>query len=569
MYGDPALEQAFKAFPYANPDAPKGGSVTLAESGSFDSLNPYILKGNAPWGVRAHMVESLMGRNYDEPFSLYGLLAQSIETDPERTWVEFTLRPEAKFSNGDPVTVQDVIWSFETLGTQGHPRYLNSWAKIAKSEITGPQSVKFTFNTADRELPLILGLRPILRKADWKTRTFSESGLEEITGSGPYLIDSFEPGRFITFKRNPDYWGAHLGVNRGRNNIDTIKYDYYTDQSVIFEAFKAGSLSAYREGNAARWADSYNFRAITDGRMVKSEIPHQRPSGMAGFVMNTRRAPFDDIRVRDALIHAFNFEFINGVLNGGALPRITSYFSNSHLAMQQDAATGAVLSHLQPFADHLPDGAIAGYSLPKSSGSNRNRKNLRKAGKLLEAAGWTITNGARTNSAGDPFTFEILLKSASTEHEAIMNIYIDALKRLGITAQIKLIDTVQHRERLKEYDFDMAFYNRPMSLSPGNEQMLYWNSNGVTQPGTRNYMGINSPAAEALIAKMLATTDADEFQSIVRAFDRVLTAGRYVIPIWHNPVSFLGHDARMKQPAHTSIYGDWTGFLPEVWWWED
>lgn len=568
MNGDLALKPDFTALPYANPDAPKGGTIVLSESGSFDSLNPYILKGQAPWGIRVHVVETLLGQNYDEPFSMYGLLAETVETDEARSWVEFTLRPEARFSNGDPVTVEDVIWSFETLGELGHPRYLNSWRKVARSEITGPRSVKFTFNTPDRELPLILGLRPVLRKADWEGRAFEDSGLTPITGSGPYKIAEFEAGRYITFRRDPNYWGADLPLNAGVNNLDVIKYDYYTDQSVIFEAFKAGALSAFREGNAQRWRDSYDFPAITSGQVVKSEIPHQRPTGMTGFVMNTRRDIFKDIRVRDALIHAFNFEFINKALNGGELPRITSYFANSQLSMTHDAADEAVSTLLQPFADTLPADTLTGYALPESDGSNRNRGNLRKAAKLLEQAGWTVQDGVLKNAAGEPFAFEILLKNTATENEAIMGIFVDTLKRLGIEASLKLIDPVQHRERLKDYDYDMVYFTRYMSLSPGNEQRLYWGRDGVTVPGTRNYMGMDSPAAEAMISTMLETKDGAQYNAAVRALDRVLTTGRYVIPIWYNPVSFLAHDARLHYPKETSLYGDWTGFLPDVWWYE-
>ena len=569
MYGDPALPKGFTALPYANPDAPKGGTITLSESGSYDSLNPYILKGTAPYGIRTHVVESLMGRNYDESFSLYGLLAESVETDDARSFVTFTLREEARFSNGDPVTAEDVLWSFETLGTKGHPRYSFAWKKIAKAEQTGPRSVTFNFNTQDRELPLILGLRPILRKADWEGRDFETSSLDQVTGSGPYIIGAFEPGRYITFERNPDYWGKDLGLKAGHNNLDTIKYDYYIDNAVIFEAFKAGTVSVYSEGNAQRWANSYTFPAIKDGRMVKSEIPHKRPSGMTGFVMNTRNPKFADVRVRDALIHAFNFEFINKTLNGGALPRITSYFSNSVLSMQEGAAEGKVATALAPYADALPESALSGYALPTSDGTARNRKNLRKARKLLESADWTIKDGTLTNAAGEPFTFEVLLKNTATENEAIMNIYTDALERLGIQANIKLIDAVQHRQRMKTYDFDMAHYTRYMSLSPGNEQTLYWGSAGVTEPGTRNYMGMNSPAAEGLIQQMLETRDTETFQATVRALDRVLTTGRYVIPIWHSTVSNVAHDARLKYPDTIPTYGDWTGFLPDVWWFEE
>ena len=569
MYGKPALPKGFSALPYANLEAPKGGSITLSEPGSFDSLNPYILKGTAPYGIRTHVIESLMGRNYDESFTLYGLLAESVETDEERSFVTFTLRKEAKFSNGEPVTVQDVLWSFETLGDKGHPRYKIAWRKIKKAEQTGPRSITFTFSVRDRELPLILGLRPILHKDDWEGREFDVSSLDLITGSGPYKIGDFEAGRYITFKRDPDYWGRGLALKAGHDNIDTIKYDYYIDNAVIFEAFKAGSTSVYREGNTQRWSSGYNFPSIKDGRIVKSEIPHKRPSGMTGFVMNTRNSKFSDIRVRDALIHAFNFEFINKTLNGGSLPRITSYFSNSALAMQEGRAEGPVLFALAPYADTLPKDAMEGYVLPTSDGTVRNRKNLRKARKLLKSAGWTVKDGVLINKMGKPFTFEILLKSTATENEAIINIYTDALQRLGIQANIKLIDAVQHRQRMRNYDFEMAYYTRYMSLSPGNEQNLYWGKRGVTEPGTRNYMGMNSAAAEGLVQTMLETRNATTFQATVRALDRVLTSGRYVIPIWHSKNSKVAHDARLKYPQTVPMYGDWSGFLPDVWWYEE
>ncbi len=566
MYGETALSADFAALPYANPDAPKGGKLVLGESGGFDSLNPFILKGRAPWGIRAHVFETLMGRSYDEPFSLYGLLAETIETGPDREWVEFTLRPEARFSDGSPVTVEDVMWSFQMLGTKGHPRYLNSWRKVSKMEQTGPRSVRITFNTPDRELPLILGLRPVLRKADWEGRDFQESGLRVPTGSGPYLIDDFEPGRFIRFKRNPDYWGRDLSFNKGRHNIDIIQYDYYADGSVIFEAFKAGALSTYREGNAAKWDSEYDFPDALAGKIVKAEIPHQRPSGMRGFVMNTRRELFRDWRVREALTLAFNFEFINQALNGGGEKRITSYFSNSVLGMEKGPAKGRVRELLEPFADELLPGALEGYEMPRSDGSKRNRRNLRRAVKLLKQAGWSVQDGVLRNEAGKAFEFQVLLKSSATEREAIVNIYLDALKRLGVRAEIVQVDAVQHKERMKAYDFDMAYNQWYLSLSPGNEQMLYWGRNGVSQTGTRNYMGMESAAAEAMVRHMLQAKDQSEFVAAVRALDRVLTSGRYVIPIWFAAKSRLAYHKGLHYPERLPIYGDWSGFLPDVWW---
>ena len=569
MYGAPALPPDFVSLPYANPGAPKGGRIVFGEAGGFDSLNPWIVKGRAPWGVRAHMYETLMGRSWDEPFTLYGLLAESVETGPNREWVAFTLRAEAAFSDGTPVTVEDVMWSFETLGTAGHPRYHAAWSKIAGMERTGPRTLRITFNSIDRELPLILGLRPILKKAQWADRPFDESSLEVPIASGPYVVADFEPGRFLSLKRDPQYWGRDLPFNRGRHNLDEIRYEYFGDGSVVFEAFKAGAVTSYREWNAAKWESAYDFPAIADGRIVKSEIPHQRPTGISGFVMNTRRDVFADWRVRAAMIHAFNFEFINQTLNGGTQPRIQSYFDNSVLGMRPGPAEGRVRALLAPYADTLPPGALDGYSLPVSDGTERNRGNLRKAVRLLAEAGWTVQDGVLKDADGAPFRFEILLKVGAQENQSIIDIYTRALARLGIDPQVSTVDDAQYTERTNTYDFDMAYYRRGLSLSPGNEQRLYWGSEGVEKPGTRNWMGIGSPAADAMIDRLLSSESREDFVAAVRALDRILMSGRYVIPIWYSNISRLAHSARLKYPDTLPMYGDWIGFQPDVWWYEE
>ena len=570
MYGEPALPPDFVSLPYANPDAPKGGRIIFGESGGFDSLNPFILKGNAPAGVSALTVETLLGRSYDEPFTLYGLLAESVETDAARSFVAFTLREEARFADGSPVTPEDVLWSFETLGTQGSPRYAAAWAKIAKAEKTGPRTVRFTFNTEDRELPLILGLRPILKKAQWDGKDFTVSSLEAIIGSGPYVIGPFEPGRFISYLRNPDWWGADLPFNRGLHNFDEVRYEYFGDGGVVFEAFKAGDITSYREANPAAWAGNYGFPAVQSGQVVLSEIPHQRPSGIEGFVFNTRREIFADWRVREALIQAFNFEFINRTLTGGVQPRITSYFSNSVLGMTPGApAQGRERALLAPFADSLLPGALDGYALPVSDGSEANRTGIREATRLLQEAGWTVTDGVLTNAAGTPFAFDILLVQGQDDMLSIANIYVEALRRLGIAVTVTTVDSAQYKERTNRYDFDMTHYIRSLSLSPGNEQMLYWGAAGVTEPGTRNWMGMNSPAAEAMIRALLTATDPQEFTAATRALDRVLTSGRYVVPIWYSDVSRIAHARQLQYPDRLPIYGDWLGFQPDVWWYQD
>ena len=566
MYGTPEHPQDFVALPYANPDAPKGGRIVFGENDTFDSLHPYILKGKSAWGVRAHVFETLMGRNWDEPFALYGLLAESIETPEDRSWVEFRLREEAAFSDGSPVTVEDVLWSWETLAENGLPGYQRSWSKVSRAQAVDGRTIRLEFSTPDRELPLIFGLRPVLKKADWDGIDFAASGLRVPVGSGPYVVGDFEPGRFIEFTRNPDYWGRDLAFNAGRHNLDVIRYEYFTDAATLHQAFTAGVLSTKREFNPAKWVQDYRFPAVENGDVIKSEIPHQRPSGMYGLVFNTRREIFRDWRVRDALIHAFNFEFVNQTLNGSSLPRITSYFSNSELGMKPGAAIGEVLDLLAPYRADLLPGAIDGYTLPVAR-SARNRGGLRHARTQLEAAGWRVSDGVLRNANGEPFRFTIMLGLAGAE--GIANIFAQSLERLGIVVETEVVDAAQSTARKSTYDYDMLFNTWGLSLSPGNEQWKYWGSDGVTQEGSRNYMGVASPAVDAMITGMLEATSRESFTAHVRALDRILMSGRYVIPLWYQPVSMLAHRKELRYPDRLPVYGDWSGFLPDVWWFEE
>lgn len=570
MYGAPALPPDFVSLPQVNPDAPKGGRIIFGESGAFDSLNPFIVKGAAPAGVSLLTTETLMGRSYDEPFSLYGVLAETIDTDEARSYVEFTLRETAKFSDGSPVTVEDVLWSFEKLGVEGSPRYATAWKKIAKSEKTGDRSVRFTFTEADREMPLLLGLRPILQKAQWEGKDFTASTLEAPIGSGPYVVGEFEAGKFVSFKKNPDWWGKDLPFNRGQHNFDEVRYEYFGDGGVVFEAFKAGEITAYRETNPAKWAENYAYPAVIAGDVIKSEIKHQRPSGISGFVFNTRKPIFADYRVRQALIDAFNFELVNQTLNGGVLPRICSYFCNSELAGDAaNPAAGKVADLLQPFAADLLPGTVDGYSLPVSDGTPANRDGLRAATDLMEQAGWTVQDGVLKDASGAPFAFEILLVNGQDDMIAAANIYTEALKNLGVDVKVTTVDSAQYKERTTAYDFDMTYYTRGLSLSPGNEQTLYWGSAGITEPGTRNWMGMNSPAAEAMIKTMVSSSNRDDFVASTQALDRILFAGRYVIPLWYSDTSYLAHTKSLQFPAKIQIYGDWLGFMPETWWYQE
>jgi len=474
MYGHPDLPPDFVALPYADPDAPKGGRIVFGATGGFDALNPHILKGRAPWGVRAHVFESLMGRSWDEPFTLYALLAESVRVGPNRQWAEFTLRPQAAFSDGTPLTVEDVIWSFRTLGEAGHPRFRAAHLKVAEIRQTGPRSLRVTFSEPDRELPLIMALRPIFKKAQWEDLDFDESSMIPPIATGPYTIAEAVPDRRLVLKRNPAYWGADLPFNRGRHNLDEIRYEYFADAGTMFEAFKAGVLTSYRESDPARWQDGYGFAAAETGEIVKSEIPHDRPSGVYGLVFNTRRALFADWRVRDALLHAFNYPFIAQTQTGGVDPRIESFFGNSDLGMRDGPAEGRVRALLSPHADALLPGALEGYTLPEGDGTARNRPGLRTATRRLEEAGWRPDRGLLRDGAGRPFRFDILVAQGSTQEQAIANIYAEALQRLGIEARVVTVDAAQYRARTDAFDFDMTFYRRALSLSPGNEQTLYW-----------------------------------------------------------------------------------------------
>lgn len=571
MYGSPALPPDFVSLPYVRQDAPKGGAIVLGNTGGFDSLNPFVRKGTVPWQLRFFTHESLMGRSWDEPFTLYGLLAESVEVPEDRSWVAFTLRSEARFSDGTPVTVEDVIFSYELLGTQGHPRYLGLYKQIERIEATGPRTVRFTFNSENRELALLAGMRPILSKAQWEGQDFANAPLDQLPlGSGPYRITDYDAGRQVTLTQTPDYWGKDVPFRKGTHNFEQIKLDFYGDGNVMFEAFKAGEISAAREFNAESWASQYDFPAVARGDVVKSTFAHKKPSGMTGFVMNTRRAPFDDWRVRDALIHAFNFEYINETLTGGAVPRITSYFSNSALAMRPGPAGSEVAKLLEPFANSLPDGALDGYALPVSDGSARNRKGIRMAMRQLEAAGFTASDGTMRDSKGTPLTFSILVSKGSaqdfSQSQKAADLYVQALKRLGIAARVELVDSAQVTERLDGFDFDITTFRRALSLSPGNEQRFYWGSEAADQPGTRNVMGVANPAIDAMIDTMLTTRSAETFNSATRALDRVLTAGRYVIPIWQFNEGRIAHRASMAYPDRIPLYGDGPNFMPEVWW---
>jgi len=558
MHGQPALTEGFANLPYANPHAPRGGRVVYGETGSFDSLNPFILKGRAPWALAGLTVETLLARSWDEPFTLYGLLAESVETPPDRSWVRFVLREGARFSDGTPVTIEDVIWSIETLGRDGHPRYRAAAESIARIEPSGPRGVTIRFSESNRELPLIMGLRPILKKADWQGRDFTASTLTPLTGSGPYVVADFEPGRFVEFARDPDWWGAGLAINRGMHNFDRVRFDYYRDADALWSAVRTGAVSIFADRDPVRWVEGYDFPAARQGRLIRHEIGHGRPSGMEGFVFNTRRAPFDDRRVRRALALAFDWRWINQRLFAGQYERIASYWSGSPLGFD-GPAKGREAALLAPFADTLPEGTLVqGWRPPEGDGA-RNRANLGEAARLLEVAGWRAGQAGRVRD-GRTLDFEILV--ASTEHETLATLWSKALARIGVTARVRRVDDAQYRARRQVYDYDVTVNRWWLSLSPGTEQWLYFGSEGRETPGTRNYMGVAEPAVDAMIRALLAASDRPDFAAAVRALDRVLSAGVYVVPFGVLAEDRIAAGTAYRRPERGTLYG----FRPEVWW---
>jgi peptide/nickel transport system substrate-binding protein len=531
MHGEPALPPDFKSLPYANPDAPKGGQLRQAVTGSFDSVNPFIVKGSAAAGVRTYVFESLLGRNWAEPFSLYGLLAESIEVSDDRQTFTFRLRPEAKFSDGSPVTAADVVFSMETLRDKGRPNFKNSYSKITKVETPDERTIRFTQSSGDRELPLIIGVMPVLSKAFWQGKDFAATTLESITGSGPYVIQSVKAGETITFARNPDYWGKDLPLQRGLWNFDQVRFDYYRDANAAFEAFKSGLADVRIEGDPVRWNTGYDFPAVAEGKITRERIEQKTPAPASGFVFNTRRKLFEDPRVREALIMAFDFEWANANLFANAYRRTYGYFAGSELSSEGkpvDQREKAVLG--EAAARLRPDFIDGSYRLPVSDGSGRDRKLLRKAVDLLAEAGWTVTEQGLTNAAGEPFSFTITVQNR--DHEKIALHYQRTLKAIGIKAEVRIVDSAQFSALQTSYDFDMIPATWFNSLSPGNEQMLYFGSDGRRLEGTRNYPGIADPAVDAAIKAMLDATSREDFVAAVHAEDRLLVSGFYMVPLF-------------------------------------
>ena len=563
MHGTPAYPADFKHFSYANPDAPKGGTVTYAAMGTFNSTNPMIVKGIAAAGLRAHVFESLMARALDENFSLYGLIAESIETPDDRSWVEFQIRPEAKFSDGAPIRAADVVFSLETLRDHGRPNHRSFYKKVMRIETPDEQTVRFVLSQpADREMPLILGLMPILPKHHYNKESFEQTTLKPPLGSGPYVVDEITAGKAITYRRNPDYWGAHLGANAGRHNFDQIRYDYYRDKNTAFEAFKKGLYDIRSETDPTRWARGYDFPAVNTRDVLKEEIPTSLPSGMNALVFNTRRDLMSDVRVRRALIAVFDFEWINKNLYFSLYSRTQSYFHNSELGAIGRKLEGDEQILLAPYAASLDKSVLDGtFRQPKTDGSGRIRQNRREAIALFKQAGYDFRDGLMVNTkSGAPASFEILV--VNREQERLVLNYARNLKSIGIQARIRQVDSAQFQNRKQTYDFDMIPIFWPASLSPGNEQSFYWGSQGREQNGTRNYMGAANPAIDAMIEAMLRAHGRDSFVSAARALDRILISQSYMVPLYYLPRRWVARWKHIEHPKKQSLYG----YVLDTWW---
>ena len=557
----PRYPAGFRHFDYVNPDAPKGGSLRLASQGSFDSFHPFIPKGNA---VSTGAVETLLVTSADEPFTGYGLIAESIEWPRDRSWVIFHLRPQARWHDGTPITAEDVAWSFETLVSQGNPQYRFYYSAVASAEALDAARVRFTFSESNnRELPLIVGQLPILPKHYWATRDFGATTLEPPLGSGPYQIREFEAGRFTIRERIEDYWGRDLAVRRGMQNFQTIRTDFFRDATPIRLALKAGDIDYRLENQAKAWAEDYNVSVVDKGWLKKELVANRRPTGMQAFVMNTRREQFSDPRVREALALAFDFEWTNRNLFNGQYTRTRSYFSNSDLAAR-GKPEGEELAVLEPFRGQVPEAVFGeAYAPPMTDGSGWLRENLRRANALLQDAGWAVQDLQLVNAkTGAPFRFEILLVSPAFER--IVLPYVRNLKRLGIEAKVRLVDENQYINRFRQFDFDMMVWVWGQSETPGNEQYEYWSQAAADSAGSRNLAGVRDPVVDELIGLMLRSDSREQLNQRTRALDRVLSWGHYVVPHWHiraDRILYWDKFGRPETPVRT-------GVMTDRWWFD-
>jgi peptide/nickel transport system substrate-binding protein len=563
MHGQPAWGPDFKFPAYANPAAPKGGRLVQGVLGTFDSLNPFIVKGLPAANIRSYVIESLLARGYDEPFTLYGLLADGVTTDAARSHVTFTINPAARFSDGKPVTPEDVIFSWQLLRDHGRPNFRIYYTKVVKAEVRDERAVHFDLaGSDDRELPLILGLMPVLAKHAITPDSFEETSFDAPLGSGPYTVGAVKPGESVIFKRDANYWGRDLPINRGLWNFDLIRFDYYRDGNTHFEAFKKGLYDVRAETDPGRWQTAYGFPALREGRVVKEAFPYGLPKGMRGLVFNTRRPMFADVRVREAILQLFDFEWINHTYFFDLYKRTASYFDGCDLSAHGVPANAREHELLKPFPGVVRADIMEGtWAPPVTDGSGRDRAGLRRAFKLFAQAGYALKGTQLTHLAsGRPLAFEVLTTTRDEERLALA--FVRSLKRAGIDARVRMVDATQFEQRRIRFDFDMMEYRWEQSLSPGNEQLFYWGSAAADEQGSRNYMGVKSKAVDAMIAAMLSAVTREDFVAATRALDRVLLSGFYVVPLYFPPAQWVARWTRIKHPVRTSLFG----YLPETWW---
>lgn len=563
LIGEPKYGPDFEHVDYVNPDAPKGGHARVSGFGGFDSLNPFISAGDPTGVVRFNVYEPLMTSPLDDITAEYGLIAESVTVPADSSWVEFTLRPEARWHDGKPITADDVIYSFELLTKQGQPLYQYYYRNVVKAEKIDERRVRFEFDEkGNRELPQIMGQVWVLPKHYWEGRKFDEPTLEPPLGSGPYKVGEVKPGRSVTLERTDNYWAADLPINRGQNNFDRITAEYFRDESVEMEAFKAGQYDFRDENSAKRWATEYNFPALKRGDVIKAEIPHKRPTGMQAFVFNTRRPVFQDRRVRQALSYAWDFEWTRKTLFYGQYERTESFFSNSEMA-SEGLPSEEELALLEPLREHIPPEVFTTpFEVPRTDGSGNNRDNLRTAVQILREAGWSIKDGALIHAkTGQKLEFEILLVQPTFERVVLP--FVDNLKRLGVQATIRIVDPAQYQRRMIEFDFDLVISGFAQSNSPGNEQRDFWGSDGADTQGSRNIIGIKNPAVDALIEKIVYAETREQLVAATRALDRVLLHSHFVIPQYHVRTTRVAYWNRFGRPAKAPDYA--VGFL-QTWW---
>lgn len=568
MHGDAKYPPDFSHFDYVNPDAPKGGQLRLNAIGTFDSLNPFIVKGTPAAGlsyIGAGLIyESLMDQSNDEPFSMYGLLAESIELPDDRGWVAFNLRPEAKWADGKPVTADDVVWTFNTLLEKGTPFFKAYYGDVAKVEATSERRVKFTFSHAENaELPLIISQMSVLPKHYWEGggRDFASTTLDPPPGSGPYKIGAVEPGRRIEYVRDPNWWGKDLPINRGRYNFDRISYEYYRDGDVALEAFLAGEYDAREENIAKLWASAYDAPAVKDGRITKAEIQNRRPQGMQGFLYNIRRPVFADRAVRQALSYAFDFEWSNKQFAFGSYKRTRSYFANSGLEAK-GLPEGKELEVLEKFRGRIPDEVFTSeYNPPATDGSGNARANLKRAAEILDAAGYRLGKDGVRAKGGVRLEFEIIDSNPAFERWVLP--FIKNLEKIGVKASFRAVDSAQYQNRMNEFDYDMTIGGFGQSESPGNEQRDYWGSAKADAPGSRNYIGVKDPVVDDLVDMIVKAQSREDIVARVHALDRVLQWGFYCIPQWHIDYWRLAWWSKLQKPAQLSPLSPG---IVDTWW---